>query len=328
LDTICTITIFGLDNSGSRYDSFDEGTLENHIDGIITNAFKWISYYEDMFSSTVTGSDVDRINKAKGEPVKVTEDTINVIKVALKYAEASEGLFDISCGTETELWDFRGESDEPVIPDEKVMAEAVKHVNYDNIAYNEEESLVWLLDPEAKLDLGGIAKGYIAGRIAVLLEDCHVKSAVVDLGGNIVLVNGKSDRVKVDVEHEGLDFDDFVVGVKDPENTESILGTLSLSGKTLVTSGTYERSFTVDGVTYHHILDPKTGFPIDTDLLQVTIIANRSMTTDADALSTTCLQLGLEKGMDLISKIDGVDAIFVDQKGKIHYSNKEMKLKK
>ena len=253
-----------------------------------------------------------------------------VVKKGLDYCKKSDGAFDITCGTLTGLWDFRGsiESGNPVVPDETALAAAAKHVDYTQVVVDEKNRTIQLLDPEMQLDLGGIAKGYIADRAAVFLEDAHVKSAVVDLGGNIVCINGKSEKQLVDVEHEGLEFDPFKIGIKDPEKTDSIVGSIPLDNKTIVTSGTYERCFEVDGVKYHHILDPDTGYPVDSDVLQVSVISRRNASADCDALSTTCLALGLEDGMELIRNTEYMEAIFVGTDGKIYCTKDDTEFSK
>ena len=331
LDTICTITVYALDDSGDRYGQLDsENALDAHIDSVIQQCFSQIQLYENKLSATIEGSDVWNINHAKGEPVQVGDWTMAVVKKGLDYCEKSGGAFDITCGTLTSLWDFRGsiESGEPTVPDAAALSEAAKHADYTKVVIDEKNSTVQLLDPEMQLDLGGIAKGYIADRAAVFLEDAHVKSAVVDLGGNIVCINGKSDRQLVDVEHDGLEFAPFNIGIKDPVGSDSIIGSIPLDNKTIVTSGTYERCFEVDGVKYHHILDPKTGYPVDSDVMQVSVISRRNASVDCDALSTTCLALGLEKGMELIKNTEYVEAVFLGTDGQIYCTKDDTEFKK
>ena len=171
----------------------------------------------------------------------------------------------------------------------------------------------------AKIDLGAIAKGYIADKVAEFLESKGVTSAVVDLGGNIVVIGEKGESIDNPVGTE------FKVGIADP-NSEGLLGLLECKDKTVVTSGTYERYFELDGKRYHHVLDTKTGYPADTDLLAVTIVADKGHSVDCDGLSTSCLALGKEKGLKLIQGLDGVQAIFIDKDGKVTKSDESLKL--
>ena len=163
-----------------------------------------------------------------------------------------------------------------------------------------------LSDPKGEIDLGGIAKGYIADKLAEFLKKKGVNSAVIDLGGNISVVGKKPDG------------NEFRIGVRDPFSTDGgIIGVVEANDKSLVTSGTYERSFTKDGKVYHHILDVKTGYPVETGLDSVTIIGAGNDGIDCDSLATTCLILGEEEGRKLIESIDGYEAIFVQHDGTI-----------
>ena len=183
------------------------------------------------------------------------------------------------------------------------MAEAVSHIDYHCIEVN--GTTVTLTDPEAQIDLGGIAKGYIADRIKEYLESEGVEHALINLGGNMLALGGRYDGSP------------FRIGLQEPfADTGSVLDVLDVTDQSVVSSGNYERYFEKDGVIYHHILDPDTGYPIQNNLDQVTIISDASV--DGDALSTTCYALGLEKGMELIQSLDDVEAVFVTHDGEIH----------
>ena len=153
-------------------------------------------------------------------------------------------------------------------------------------------------DPETIIDLGGIAKGYIADRMAEYLRGEGVTSAIIDLGGNLYCLGTKPGGQL------------FQVGIQYPyEDRQTVIGSLPAEDLSVVTSGVYERCFTVDGKLYHHILDTTTGYPVENDLLSVTIISDASV--DGDALSTSCFALGMEAGMSLIENLEGVEAIFI-----------------
>ena len=176
-----------------------------------------------------------------------------------------------------------------------------------------------------ELDLGGIAKGYIADRVTAFLEEKGVQSAIIDLGGNIVALGGKA-RSMLDTEAGETD---FRIGIKDPQSESgALLGTLPASNLTVVTSGTYERYFIADGKKYHHILDSETGYPTDTDVLSATIIAAKGRSVDCDGLSTTCLALGIENALALVNSIEGVEAILVDTNGKVHQTSEALNFAK
>lgn len=303
LDTICVVSIYRMKDEDGEVK--EASAMDDEAEAAIDEAFALCEELEDKLSRTVKDSDVSRINAAKGEWTGVSEDAIDVIHKGMEYSHMSDGAFDITIGGVTKLWDFHAAEGEAKLPDKEALAEAVRHVNYRGIAI--EGSKVRLTDPEAEIDLGGIAKGYIGDRMAELLESKGVVSATVNLGGNVICIGGKTDE------------DDFVIGVETPfsDRTE-IIGRVNARDKTLVTSGVYERRIEVDGKTYHHILDTKTGWPVKTDLDAVTLIADKGRSADIDALSTTCLIKGSEEGMKFIDGIDGVEAVFVLSDGSIH----------
>ena len=314
LDTLCSITIYSMDGAAEKSD--EENEKEALM--LITDAYKLCDDYEKILSKTIEGSDIYNINNAVGNWVEVKDCTIEVIGKGLEYGKVSGGAFDITIGDVTELWDFHGENEQGektgVIPDGEELAEAAKHVDYTKVEID--GNRVRLADSQAHLDLGGIAKGYIADQVAAYLEDNGVTSAVVDLGGNIVVIGQKASAM------DGGESTDFSIGVASPTSeTGELLGTVPCSDKTVVTSGTYERYFEVDGVRYHHVLDPDTGFPVDTDLLAVTIIGERGTSADCDGLTTTCLAIGKEKAAALIEQTPGVGGIIVDVDGEVTVIN-------
>ena len=325
LDTVCSITIYGLaDQDGKLADMTDE-ELEKECYLIITDAFKLCSEYENMLSKTIETSDIARINNAEGKAVTVSDETIEVLKKGLEFGRLSGGAFDITIGKATDLWDFHDNAETGheggVVPAEKDLRDAISHVNYENIKI--EGNGVSLTDPETEINLGGIAKGYIADKAAEYLEERGVVSAIVDLGGNIVAIGGKTSQIAASGDTQETD---FKIGIKDPlSSSGGLLELIPCKNKTVVTSGTYERYFEKDGVKYHHILDVNTGYPVDTDVLSVTIIADRGKSADCDGLSTTCLALGMEKGMELVKSLEGFEAVFVDKDGNVEISSDNIK---
>lgn len=319
LDTVCSVTVYGIDETNQYFDYGDKKEQEKQILQLITDAFKLCTEYENTLSKTIDSSDIARINNSGGDSVEVSNDTIEVLKKGIEYGDLSGGTFDITIGRVTDLWDFRSEEDRDnadagKIPDKSKLEAAVAHVNYKDIVVN--GNTVTLKDPDMEIDLGGIAKGYIADKLTAYLEENGVTSAIVDLGGNIVAIGGKAAKLTGDKQS------DFSVGIKDPDSkTGELLGILKCSNKTVVTSGTYERYFEAEGKRYHHILDTDTGYPVDTDIVSATIIADKGHSVDGDGLSTSCLALGKEKAIKLIQSIDGVEAVIVDSSGDIYMSD-------
>lgn len=277
---------------------------------IMDHCRKMCEDYEQMFSATIDTSEISEINQADGKPVIVSDETAELIEKGIEYGDISGGLFDITIAPESGLWNFTDNA-EGELPDADALAEAVTHIDYHCVQVD--GNTVTLTDPEAQIDLGGIAKGYIADRLKEYLESEGIEHALIDLGGNMLTLGGRYDGT------------DFRIGLQEPfADTGTVMAAVSVNDKSVVTSGDYERYFEKDGVIYHHILDPDTGYPIQNDLDQVTIISEKSV--DGDALSTTCFALGLEDGLELIRSMDGVEAVFVTKDGEVHTSSDEIGL--
>lgn len=270
-------------------------TLTAYVDDeqVLKDAMKECERYEKLLSRTIEGSDVWRINHAGGEPVTVSEDTIAIIETARKISELSGGMFDITIAPASTLWDFT--SGVAVLPDAEALADAAARVDYTRVVA---DGNTVTLPAGMMIDLGGIAKGYIADAVKNWLIERGVMSAVLSFGGNIVCIGTKPDGSL------------WKVGIQDIDRPtgEYMLVTTNAGGST-VTSGIYERGFDYDGTYYHHILDPKTGWPVQNELASVTIISDSSMW--GDALATAAFALGTEKGTALIESIDGVEAVFI-----------------
>ena len=288
-DTVVSITLYNVEN-----------------DDLIQDCFSLMADYEAMLSRTRENSDVWNINHSQGEPVEVSADTASLIETALHYAEVSGGAFDITIAPVTDLWDFQGEG-EHALPAPEELEEAISHVGYENIVLN--GTTVTLKDPEAALDLGGIAKGYIADRLKAFLVSKGVTSGFIDLGGNLLTIGVKPDG------------SNWKMGVRKPfaQTTSELCATVSIADDSLVTSGTYERYFEMDGTLYHHILNKETGYPVSNGLTSVSIISSSSV--DCDALSTTCFLLGLEEGLELIESLEDTEALFITEDGTLHRSS-------
>lgn len=287
-NTVITITL---------YDSTDESILDE--------CFSLAQTYENRFSKTIASSDIWNINHAFGTPVEVHPDTIEVLQTSLTYAELSEGKIDPTIGTVSKLWDF-SDTTHATLPEASVLKEALTHVDYHSVSI--QNRTVTLTDPEAELDIGFIAKGYIADRIKEYLVSEGVSSAIINLGGNVLTIGVKPDGTP------------FQVGVQEPFSAPGTTAlTLPVADCSIVSSGNYERYFTIDNKLYHHILDPNTGYPAETNLNAVTILSDSSM--HGDALSTTCFLLGSVKGMQLIESLENTEAVFILTDGTLLYSD-------
>lgn len=268
------------------------------------------AYYENLISPFVENSEISRINQARGLPVTVSDETADLLRLGIYYGELSGGKFDITIAAASELWNFSDNKDR-VLPNPLTLEEAVSHIDYRCVKI--EGNTVTLTDPEARVDLGGIAKGYIADRLKDYLISSGVRHALINLGGNVQTLGGRYDG------------SDFRIGIQKPFSDDgTALGAVSASDSSVVSSGNYERYFEKDGTIYHHILDPDTGYPVQNDLDQVTIISDKSV--DGDALSTTCYVLGLKDGMELIRSMEGIEAVFVTKDGELHTSSSRIDL--
>lgn len=281
------------------YDSADASLIEE--------AFALCDRYEKLFSRTMESGELYRLNH-KALPLEadgfaVSPETADLISQGLKYCQLSEGKFDIAIEPVSSLWDFT--SEEKTLPDEAALSAALPFVDYKNITLTDNH--VQFKEDAMGIDLGAVAKGYIADRLKDFLTSKGIKSAIINLGGNVLCIGKKPDGTP------------FQVGIQKPfaDRNETITS-IPVSDKSVVSSGIYERFFEKDGQLYHHILNPETGYPYDNSLVSVTIISDKSV--DGDGLSTSCFALGLEKGMELVNSLPDVHALFITSDYELHYS--------
>ncbi len=260
---------------------------------VLKDALAECGRYEALLSRTAEGSDVWRVNHAGGQPVEVSDDTIVILRCAMAVSEASGGAFDVTIAPVSTIWDFT--SGAAVLPDAEALAAAAELVDWTKISV---DGNTVTLPAGMMIDLGGIAKGYIADRIKQYLKDKGVEHAILSFGGNVIAIGVKPDG------------SDWKVGVQDIDRpTGETMMVLRNSGGSTVTSGTYERGFDLDGVRYHHLLDPATGWPVQNGLASVTILCDSSMI--GDALSTAVFVLGPEEGLALVESLQGTEAILI-----------------
>ena len=275
LDTVITLTAYT-----DRPETLEEG-------------LEACGQYEKLLSRTVEGSDVWRINHAEGETVTVAPETAEILRTAIRVSEMSGGAFDVTIAPASVLWDFR--SEEHRVPDAEAIARAAALTDYRKIRIDGNEVT---LPAGMMIDLGGIAKGYIADAVKAKLEKLGIAHAILSFGGNIVAIGEKPEGTA------------WKVGIQDidqPTGT-SMMVAFNYGGST-VTSGIYERGFEADGVYYHHILSSETGWPVQNELASVTIFSESSMW--GDALATAAFALGTKEGIRLIESIEGTEALFI-----------------
>ena len=320
-DTICSITVYGMDReafltSGLWEEGESELTFADAASAAISDVFALCNEYENLLSKTREGTDIWNVNHAAGEAIECDARTVELVLMGISYGELSGGAFDITVGIAADLWDFTSGDANAYLPDADELAAAVEHVDYTVIEVDEEAGTIRLADPEAEIDLGGIAKGYIADAVCERLREVGVTSAIVSLGGNIECVGGKP--AVFGFQDEDSETGTFSIGIETPySGYTDVVGYSKITDATMVTSGVYERYFTLDGQEYHHILDTETGYPVETDVLGVTILGEQGTSGDCDALATICLIFGSEDGLELIQSLDGYEAAFILEDGSI-----------
>ena len=298
------------------YDSQDKALLDDCL--------ALCDRYELIFSRTNENSELYKLNHRKDTSDKdpnadeqtipypisgtadtwhISEDLAALLSEGLDITRESDGAFDIAIAPLTSLWDFTAE--DPKAPDDAAIQKALPLCSSDGVTIDGQD--ITLPSDDIQFDVGAIAKGYIADRMKDLLVKKGVKSAIINLGGNVLCIGSKPDGTP------------FKIGIQKPfadrNETEAVM---DIAGKSVVSSGIYERCFKQGGKLYHHILNPQTGYPYDNGLISVTIISDQSV--DGDALSTTCFALGLEDGLKFAEK-KGVQAVFITEDYELHYTD-------
>lgn len=298
------------------YDSQDKALLDDCL--------ALCDKYELVFSRTNEKSELYKLNHRKDTSDKdtstdrqttpypvsgtadtwhISEDLASLLSEGLDITRESDGAFDIAIAPLTSLWDFTAE--DPKVPDDAAIQKALPLCSSEGVTIDGQD--ITLPSDDIQFDVGAIAKGYIADRLKDFLVKKGVKSAIINLGGNVLCIGSKPDGTP------------FKIGIQKPfadrNETEAVM---DITGKSVVSSGIYERCFKQDGKLYHHILNPQTGYPYDNGLISVTIISDQSV--DGDALSTTCFALGLEDGLKFAEK-KGVQAVFITEDYELHYTD-------
>jgi thiamine biosynthesis lipoprotein len=283
----------------------DEATLRPKLE----KALAEIKRLEGLMTTWREDSEISRINAAAGKaPVVVGPETLAVIAKSLWMSERSEGVFDISFEAMHGVWKFDQDHDEK-IPAKAAVEKARKRIDYRKIKVDSAKSTVMLEQAGMRMSLGGIAKGYAVDAAARVLEAEHLPSYFVQAGGDLYVKGRKPDGVP------------WRVGVRDPRGRDATdyFAMLEVEGHAFSTAGDYERSFLKDGKRYHHILDPRTGYPA-TASRSVTIWAKDAFT--ADAIDDAVFILGAEKGLALVESIEDCGAVIVDADNKVWISRR------
>ena len=234
------------------------------------------------------------VNDIKGENIDTTQ--MHIIKASLEISKKTDGAFDPTVDVILKKWNY---FKEPTKPEQRVLDSMLLLVDYKKVIINNDSLL---LEPGMSLTLGGSAKGYALNRVKAILKKNGISSGLVEAGGDIVLVGKKKNK------------ENWIIGVRDPREQNGIIGICKLSNCYIATSGDYERYFFLDGIRYHHIINPTNGYPAR-EMQSVTVIGKDGLVVDA--LSTSIFAMGMKRAEDFIKKYN-IEAVIVDSSAKIH----------
>lgn len=271
MGTVVTVKLFGF---GAKND-LDK--IETEINGLENSVLSWRK----------EGSDVYRINKGSGTQVSVSPDTVKIIGQCIDISDDCGGVFDITIGNVTKLWDFGGNNQR--LPSDDEIKTALGSVGYKNVSISGNAVQI---KKSQSLDLGAVGKGFVCDKIKELLDKGRTKSAVVSVGGSLLIYGNRT----------------FSVGIVNPNNDKQSMGTLKLKDTCVSTSGNYEKYFEQDGKRYHHILNATTGYPATSEFKSVTVVCESGLISDA--LSTVCYIAGYRKSIEILKKFDA-EAVFI-----------------
>lgn len=284
-DTVCSLTV---------YDNITKADFDKLSKSIIDRC----KIYDDNFNKNKKDSITSKLNENKF--LRLYDDNLEIMNDSVEYGRKTNGNFDITVSPIVDLWNINGDKFKK--PNDNQINNCLKFVDYKQIKFDGDTVQ---LTKAGSIDLGAIAKGFVSDKIVELLKFANVKSAIIDLGGNIYAYGKKGNGM-------------FNVGIKKPFGKDELSATVKVSNKAVITSGIYQRYKEYKGKIYSHIMNPKTGYPVDNDLNSVTIISDNS--TAADAYSTACMVMGLDKGMKFVNKAKDIEAVFIDKDNKLHLS--------
>ena len=267
-------------------------------------AFAEIDRIEERISSWREDSETSALNRNAGRgPMVVSDELFGLIRRSLSVSKLTGGAFDITFAGAGKLWDFRAKP--PVLPDSEALKRGLAAVGYQRVKLDAEQRTVELSIPNSRIGFGAIGKGYAANRAAHVMKEMGIRSGLINAGGDL-LAFGRQENGEL-----------WTIGLADPLNPDTVFARLDLTDQAVVTSGDYERFIEIDGDRYAHILDPRTGWPVR-GVLSVTVVCPDGEL--ADALATSVFVLGVKKGLELINRLRGVEALVIDDSGRLHPS--------
>lgn len=289
------------------FDTYSEITVisDKDAEDILIKCRDYLKEKDMRWSVTKPESEISALNYNAGKcPVSLSPDTIDILEKSLEYSSLTNGAFDITIRPICDIWDNAEKTG--IIPTENEIKTVLPDIGYKYLSVNPQKLSAELKKSSAGVLLGAIAKGYATDEIRDILKKSDIDSALINLGGNIYAMGTQKNGTP------------WNIAIQDPKNSNGILGTLHVSDKAIVTSGSYIRYFENNGNIYHHIIDPKSGYPAKSGLLSVTIISSDA--TLADAISTSCFVMGFYESLALLDKTN-VSGIFVTDDKKVYYSD-------
>lgn len=275
MGTLVTTELNGVNSAEATAD------IKEEINGVEESCISWRE----------SDSDVARINKSPNSDVSVSRQTAGWISDSLDICQKSNGAFDITVGNLSKLWNIGSEN--AAVPKEADIEKIIQNIGYDKVLVNDTTVKI---GSNQSLDLGAVGKGIACDCAKEILKEYKIKSAVISVGGSVLLYGNKK----------------FTVGIIDPDNDSDYMATIKIKNKFVSTSGDYERYFEQDGKRYHHLLDPSTGYPAENNLRSVTVICDSGL--QSDALSTACFVMGYKKSLGLLNQFDAQAVFIFDDK--------------
>ena len=266
-------------------------------DDVLDDVQQMCERYDALFDAHSESSDIGRVNAAAGKPTEVDPDTAALISDALTLCEEFDGAFDVTIGAVSLLWDFEN----AVKPSDADIQAGLAHVDWRGVTVD--GTTVTLADPDARLDLGGVAKGWICEKVAQRLRDAGVTSGIVNLGTSSIWAIGTKPSGQ-----------GWRVGLRDPKDSlSSLLGVMEASDVAVSSSGLYDQHFEADGRDWWHILDPRTGYPVETDMLGVTVAGPSAL--EGDAMTTALFVMGTDAAKAWLAehRAGSVEGVFVGE---------------
>lgn len=293
-----------LELMGTRFELKAIAETQNKSHDALLAGIKEIQRIETLISSHQSTSITSEINRNSGiKPIKVTPEYFQLITRCKKLSQYTDGAFDISFGPIYKIYRFDGSMQK--LPPEDSIRKYQQLIGFDNIELNSSQQTIFLKKRGMKIGFGAIGKGYAANRAKLIMLQNGAQSGFANASGDILFWGKNQDN------------EQWKVAIASPFNRNEVIGTLQVGSMAVVTSGNYEKNFTIDNKTYSHIIDPKTGYPVE-ETVSVTIFCPDAELSDG--LATAVSVLGAENGLKLVNNLKGVECLIVDSKGNLHES--------